>query len=100
MAQIRVKLSYDAKSKSYYVDLPSHQQVKGSFLPITPGFIHQDGVVFGADPAAVMALNPTVLIECQDDYIDKTTGKVNSAAVKAMYGESARFTNNNTPPNV
>lgn len=86
MARIRVALVF--KGGVWRPDLPSYQEVPGSYLPITPALIHAGGVLFGAAAAAVLALNPSVLVDVPD--ADVPPGPFTDAAWKAQL--DARYT--------
>lgn len=62
--QIRVNLIFDGAS--WRAPLHTYAMVPGSFQPVTALLMHADGVFPTAAPSAVLALNPSVLVEVPD----------------------------------
>lgn len=91
--QIRVKIDVRIVNGApeYFVNLPAYSMVNGSFDPVVIGLIHADGIDPKADPAAIMALNPTVLCEVPASDLHPLTGKPSATIIGLRYREHAVF---------
>lgn len=83
MRRLRVKVKF-AAILGYYVDLPTYQMVDGSWAPVTANLLTARGVIPGADPAAVLALNPTVEVDVPEEDCTRA-GAVDPASIKKRY---------------
>lgn len=80
----RVSMSY-SPNQGWYVDLPTYIMIPGTVLPITPGMIDADGVIPSADPVAVRALGPTVMVHHPHEYTDPRDGRIRADKIRSMY---------------
>lgn len=84
MMRKRLALSHDA-TRGWHVDLPSYAMVPGTMQPVTAGLVFADGIYPSADTAKVMALIPSVEVECPAGYAETPGGPLNAALIRAMY---------------
>ncbi len=81
------------------VDLPSYTMIPGSWRPVTPKLIYDDGIYPNAEPAAVLAQHPTVEIEIPDNTPLDDDGQIDADKIRKMYAEHPRFSSRKwTPP--
>lgn len=86
-------------ARGYHVALPTYLMIDGSWLPITPTLIHRDGPLPAAAVAAVLALDPTVLVEIPNDYIDPLTGEIDVPRIRETYRRNPHYDRPDwTPP--
>jgi len=92
MKNVRVFLSYDPapNGRGYFVDLPTYVMLPGTHQPIG-ALIHADGVFPTANPAAVMALQPSVMVAVPDADTHPLTGKPSMALIRSRYSNHTRF---------
>jgi hypothetical protein len=94
----RAKITRDATG-SWRVDLPTYVMVPGTWRPIIPAKTTADGVLPATDPADPALNALTVEIECPDDYVDPSTGKIDRDRIRAKYKGNPKWDRPDwTPP--
>jgi hypothetical protein len=83
MPRLRVKATWDGQS--WKVNLPEYIMVPGSWEPVTPLYIDEHGVLFGADPYKVLALQPTCEVDVPDRICDPDTGQLSKDRIRELY---------------
>lgn len=80
----RVSITWDAQ-RGYHVALPTYFMIAGTWLPLQPGLLHSDGAFPNAEPADVLALNPTVIVSLPEDECIDDARQIDKLAIAQKY---------------
>ncbi len=95
----RAPATYNAKTDTWHVDLPTYSIIPGTWQPITPDLIGDNGVHPTASPAKVLAKHPTVEVEIPDEWPLTADGQIDAERLRIMYRGHPRFGSDDfTPP--
>lgn len=78
--------------------MPTYRMVAGTYGPVTPGKISDNGVLPGATEAEIAALQPYVTVELPDDTPLDLMGHIDAAAMRRRYSAHSRFGSDSWAP--
>ena len=88
---MRLRLKVKKIDGVWAVDLPTYSMVPGTFLPVVPGKVTQNGVlpsVSGNDPSVRMLSSE---VEVPDEIVDMDTGEIDIGAIQRKYAGQRRW---------
>lgn len=85
---------------SFRVDLPDYEMIPGTFLPIIPDVIHQDGVFPTIDPADPRLRGMSVEVHIPSVLCDPDTGEFSLKCMRERHYKHLKWGNPDYSPDI
>jgi hypothetical protein len=86
----RLPVSWD-RARGFHVALPTYMMIPGTWQPVTPGLVHENGAEPSAKPADVIALDVSVLCDFPDADAHPLTGQPSDLVIMTRYENHSVF---------